>query len=121
MKDQLSGKLKDFVAADVATKFTAELDKHYNWLYDEGVHAKKTEYASRLEQLKAFGEPITRRYNDFNNTPEALQELERSVSQVDKFSQTTVINMINLFFRRKNMLTSLHKKEPRSPKSAITP
>ena len=80
MKDQLSGKLKDFVTADVTSKFTAELDKQYNWLYDEGVHAKKSEYASRLDLLKAFGEPIVRRYNDFANTPEALQELEKSVS-----------------------------------------
>jgi heat shock protein 4 len=90
MKDQLGTKLKDFVLKADADKLAKELDVQYDWLYEDGRHAQKSEYVKRLETLKVLGDPINKRYNDYILTPDLVSDFHKVIKQVEQFSQTTV-------------------------------
>lgn len=90
LKDQLPSKLKEYTTQTDTDKNIKDLDTQYEWLYNDGVNATKSQYAQRLETLKQQCDPILKRFSDFNQTPEYIAEFLKVVTQVDTFSQTTV-------------------------------
>ena len=65
MRSQVSdrGQLVPFVTAEAANKFVELAGTFESWLYgDEGQEAKLADYASRLDQLTAIGQPAQHRF-----------------------------------------------------------
>ena len=52
LKDQLQLKLKEYTVQGDTDKILKELEVQYEWLYNDGVHSTKAQYAQRLELLK---------------------------------------------------------------------
>eukprot|EP00698_Gefionella_okellyi_P003496 TRINITY_DN132_c1_g1_i3.p2 TRINITY_DN132_c1_g1~~TRINITY_DN132_c1_g1_i3.p2 ORF type:complete len:529 (+),score=126.88 TRINITY_DN132_c1_g1_i3:164-1588(+) len=76
MRNKLTSNLQAFIAADDRTKFSALMDQTESWLYDEGDDTTKDVYMAKLQSLKAFGNPVERRFQEDQGRASAVQSLE---------------------------------------------
>lgn len=95
------GKLNDqyssYVHQNVKDTFLGELQKAETWLYSDGANTSKEAYLKKIDDLKFFGNPIERRYKEYNNLPEAIQNFGQTLngfeqvitSNEDKYSHIT--------------------------------
>jgi heat shock protein 4 len=77
MRDRISegGALHAFTPADVRESFVSTLGDVEDWLYGDGEDATKSVYASKLAELQAVGDPITKRYEESVRRPAAFKAL----------------------------------------------
>uniref|UniRef100_A0A8C0ELZ3 Heat shock protein 105 kDa n=1 Tax=Bubo bubo TaxID=30461 RepID=A0A8C0ELZ3_BUBBB len=72
-RDKLSGPYEKFVCEK---GFSALLTETEGWLYEEGEDEAKQVYVDKLEDLKKLGTPIEMRYQEAEERPKLLEELE---------------------------------------------
>jgi heat shock protein 4 len=78
MRSALADNLGAFATDAVKDDFNAELQKAEDWLYDEGEDESKGVYNSRLDALKAVGDPIEERAKEAAAREPAAAALRRS-------------------------------------------
>ncbi|XP_074770671.1 heat shock protein 105 kDa isoform X1 [Athene noctua] len=75
-RDKLSGPYEKFVCEKDLQGFSALLTETEGWLYEEGEDEAKQVYVNKLEDLKKLGTPIEMRYQEAEERPKLLEELE---------------------------------------------
>uniref|UniRef100_A0A8D0EXC6 Heat shock protein 105 kDa n=1 Tax=Strix occidentalis caurina TaxID=311401 RepID=A0A8D0EXC6_STROC len=75
-RDKLSGPYEKFVCEKDLQGFSALLTETEGWLYEEGEDEAKQVYVDKLEDLKKLGTPIEMRYQEAEERPKLLEELE---------------------------------------------
>uniref|UniRef100_A0A663M367 Heat shock protein 105 kDa n=1 Tax=Athene cunicularia TaxID=194338 RepID=A0A663M367_ATHCN len=75
-RDKLSGPYEKFVCEKDLRGFSALLTETEGWLYEEGEDEAKQVYVNKLEDLKKLGTPIEMRYQEAEERPKLLEELE---------------------------------------------
>ncbi|KAI0032708.1 heat shock protein 70 [Vararia minispora EC-137] len=81
VRGKLDERYAAFVQPEEKEKLLAELAQEEDWLYSEdGEDALKSAYVSRLDALKALGDPIVTRWREFEERPRAAARLRESVN-----------------------------------------
>ncbi|KAK0177021.1 hypothetical protein PV328_001112 [Microctonus aethiopoides] len=76
--------LGSFVTESEKETLCRDLDDTENWLYEEGEECNRQIYCDRLNTLKAQGEPIKERKNEFDGRTFALNELAGALQLAKK-------------------------------------
>lgn len=85
IRDKLSNEYEKFCQEENKSTFLKMLDDAESWLYsDDAENQEKSVYVDRLNKLKAFGEPLRRRYKESQDRPYALQEFGKSLQLIKK-------------------------------------
>lgn len=79
MRAKLSDSLVGFIKEEDKEKFLNLLQTTEDWLYNEGDEQTKSVYSARLDQLKALGDPVVRRKNEFENRDPAVKQLKQAI------------------------------------------
>ena len=95
MRGKLNEKFSEYAPVDVKNNLLNLLQQAESWLYQDGAKSTKNAYVSRIEGLKKIGDPITKRYNEFENIPEAIQNF---VNLLNGYDQILLSNVILKFF-----------------------
>jgi len=74
-----------FVKEDDRDHFSLTLEKTEEWLYEDGEDEVKSVYQAKLNDLKAFGNPISERYKEFTLRPKAFENLQASIVKAQAF------------------------------------
>lgn len=85
MRDKLDGELKPYVTNSNKIQFKELIDRTETWLYDEGFDCTKSMYASKLDGLRKFGDPIEKRMYEEVNRKEACDALKKQIELVKAF------------------------------------
>ncbi|XP_061484442.1 heat shock protein 105 kDa [Rhineura floridana] len=75
-RDKLSGPYEKFVCEQDHNCFSTLLSEIEDWLYEEGEDQPKQVYMDKLAELKKCGTPIENRYQEAEERPKLLAELE---------------------------------------------
>lgn len=92
MRDRCSesGDLGKFISPESRAKFMPMLDEMENWLYeDEAETANKSTFVTKLDSLKAFGQPAVSRCKENDERPIALAELQATIREYTDFVAST--------------------------------
>lgn len=84
IRSKIFEELADFITEDDRSAFSRELEDAENWLYEDGEDAEKAVYAEKLKALKLKGEPVRKRYQEFEQRPAAIEALGRSLQLASK-------------------------------------
>ena len=74
MRGRLEGDLNEFVDENLKQGFLQDLSKLESWLYDLGWNETKSVYLSKLQDMKAIGEPIVKRKHEFEEYSHLVQK-----------------------------------------------
>jgi len=89
IRGKLCDELEDFMVEEDRNKFTLELEDAENWLYEDGEYAEKPVYTEKLSALKSKGEPVRKRWSEFQERPNAINQfgqcLQLAQKAVDSF------------------------------------
>ncbi|ORX95062.1 heat shock protein [Basidiobolus meristosporus CBS 931.73] len=80
-RSKLESKFKDYVLPEVKESFSKQLYDTEDWLYDEGEDATKSVYINKLNELKAIGDPIARRFKEHEERPRAARLLRETIEK----------------------------------------
>ncbi|KAK7040794.1 adenyl-nucleotide exchange factor sse1 [Paramarasmius palmivorus] len=81
MRGKLDERYATFVTPDEKSKLLAALQEAEDWLYtEEGEDATKSAYVSRLDALKALGDPITFRWKENEDRAKAISQLRETLN-----------------------------------------
>jgi heat shock protein 4 len=58
------------------------LESTQEWLYGEGEDVTKSVYASKLNELKALGDPIAKRYYEYEHRFDEVSHLKNTINQL---------------------------------------
>ncbi|RYG67246.1 hypothetical protein EON64_07870 [archaeon] len=86
MRDKLDGSLRDFASTDEKTRLRGLMDQAEDWLYNDGFDAAKLQYAKKIEELQAIGNPIEQRQHEQTNRPPALEQLKKQLDMCKSFA-----------------------------------
>jgi len=81
MRGKISDSLASFATDAEREKLSKLLEDTESWLYGEGEDVSKSEYVKRLDEMKALGEPISRRKYEDENRYEAVSGLRAALDQ----------------------------------------
>lgn len=88
MRAKLDERYSSYVQPAEKEKLNAMFSEAEDWLYsDEGEDATKSAYVSKLDALKAVGDPIVARYREAEERPKAMAQLRATLN--DYISQAT--------------------------------
>ncbi|KAG1739335.1 heat shock protein 70 family [Suillus lakei] len=88
MRAKLDERYSSFAQAAEKEKLNGMFQEAEDWLYsDEGEDATKSAYVSKLDALKAVGDPIVARYREAEERPKAMAQLRATLN--DYISQAT--------------------------------
>lgn len=62
-------------------------DENEDWLYGEGQAANKSAFQTKLDEMLKYGQPIEKRYKEFNSLPEHFVALNNAINEA-----TTLLN-----------------------------
>eukprot|EP00123_Amoebidium_parasiticum_P017060 comp23693_c0_seq1/m.40682 comp23693_c0_seq1/g.40682 ORF comp23693_c0_seq1/g.40682 comp23693_c0_seq1/m.40682 type:complete len:828 (-) comp23693_c0_seq1:493-2976(-) len=79
MRGKLEDALADYITETDKEKFTSELTKMEDWLYDEGEDQPKKTYQEKLDYLKSMGNPVVNRCNEWAEIPKAEETFRRTI------------------------------------------
>ncbi|KAG2501566.1 hypothetical protein HYH03_000072 [Edaphochlamys debaryana] len=79
LRNKLSDAYAPFIKPADREALSAQLNAMEDWLYDEGEDTTKSVYIAKLDELKAKGAPVERRYAEDQTRASALEQL-RSVA-----------------------------------------
>ncbi|XP_060129786.1 heat shock protein 105 kDa [Zootoca vivipara] len=85
-RDKLSGPYEKFVCEQDRHRFSALLSEVEDWLYEEGEDQPKQVYMDKLAELKTFGAPIEARYQEAEERPKLLDELQHKAQNYAKIT-----------------------------------
>lgn len=85
MRDNVSGKYEEYMAEADREKYSAQLTKYEDWLYDEGEDVAKSVYNGKLDELKSAGMPVEKRYTEAEARKPAIDALNQAVFACRKF------------------------------------
>lgn len=99
IRQKLSDKLKDYTTQDVINSFFKLLSENEEWLYGEGTNSSKSSFVQRIENLKKIGDPIKKRWEEYTQLPELVNELLKGIAGYEGFatSKVNIIFMRNFF------------------------
>ena len=81
MRGKLDDRYASYVQAPEKAGLLAALAQAEDWLYsEEGEDALKSAYVSRLDALKALGDPITSRYREAEDRPRSIAALRETLN-----------------------------------------
>jgi len=80
LRDKLSSAFSEFVIQAEQEELQGLLQQTEDWLYEDGDDLPKAEYVKKLEELKALGDPIERRWMEAAARPVALESLWSTVT-----------------------------------------
>lgn len=83
-KIQECGELYRYISDTSREKFLSELDRVENWLYEEGEDCERHVYKERLDILKRDSDPIKVRHEEYQNQPNAFEQLGHSIQMTQK-------------------------------------
>merc|ERR1712211_83308 len=85
IRGKICDELEDFMLEGDREKFSRELTDSEDWLYEDGVFADKKTYTEKLATLRKTGEAVRKRRQEFNDRPEAINQLDAAeVEKVQK-------------------------------------
>lgn len=73
-RSKLGDQYANYVHPNVKDTLLTELKKAEDWLYGDGAKTSKDAYIKKIEELKFFGNPIEKRYFEYNNLPETAEK-----------------------------------------------
>ncbi|KAI9225962.1 MAG: heat shock protein 70 family, partial [Piptocephalis tieghemiana] len=79
MRDRVETIYKDFVDEATGASFLDQLRSTEDWLYEDGEDASKSIYVSKLNELRAIGDPIVSRAKEAEGREEAIKALRSSI------------------------------------------
>lgn len=85
MRNKLGGAYEEYMQEDDRNSFLLKLEDTENWLYEEGEDQSKQVYVDRLSDLRKIGQPVSDRYREAEEWPEARDSFNRSLVHVRKF------------------------------------
>lgn len=74
MRNKINEAYANFAHPNTKTTFLAELQKAENWLYAEGAKTTKDAYQQKIDELRFFGNPIEKRFKEYESLPEAISQ-----------------------------------------------
>ncbi|KAJ2520621.1 adenyl-nucleotide exchange factor sse1 [Coemansia sp. RSA 1939] len=97
IRGKIEGECSAFIEPSEKDDFLRKLSEAEDWLYDEGDDTTKDAYVSKLEGLKAVGDPVVERYREDKDRPKAVRELrdiiaqwaDRATSQEERYAHIT--------------------------------
>jgi len=90
MRDEVIGDLRPYVTDGEKEVFEKGLQDAETWLYEgDGYDATKSQYASRLKELQALGNPPERRREADGARPALVAELQAKVEALKTFANST--------------------------------
>jgi heat shock protein 4 len=89
-RGRLNDQYANYVHQNVKDTFLAELQKAETWLYAEGANTTKEAYLKKIDDLKFFGNPIDRRFKEYNNLPEAIQNFGQTLTGFEQVVTSNV-------------------------------
>ena len=95
MRGKLADKFLNYAPVDVKENLLNLLEQAESWLYQDGAKATKSAYANKIEGLRKIGDPITKRYNEFQDIPEAIQNFVNTLNGYEQILLSNVIVVIN--------------------------
>jgi len=85
IRDKLSNEYEAFILPEHKEQFLKSLDETESWLYSEEAEDQmKSVYVDRLQGLKSVGEPLKKRFREFQERPQAFEELGKSLQLIKK-------------------------------------
>jgi len=81
MRSKINESLSPFATEDTKTKFSKMLEDAESWLYGEGEDVTKSIYVQKLDELKAVGDPIERRFWENENRYDSIIGLRSAIDQ----------------------------------------
>jgi len=84
IRGKLCEELEDFMVEEDRNSFTLELEDAENWLYEEGEYAEKATYSEKLATLKKKGEAVKKRRQEFEDRPQAINQLGQCLQLAQK-------------------------------------
>ncbi|KAM6501560.1 Heat shock protein 70 family [Amanita muscaria] len=82
MRGKLDDRYATFVRSSDKDKLLSALAEAEDWLYtEEGEDATKSAYTTRLDSLKALGDPITFRYREHEDRPKSISGLREVLNR----------------------------------------
>merc|ERR1712107_402119 len=80
IRGKICDELEDFMLEGDREKFSRELTDSEDWLYEDGEFADKKTYTEKLATLRKTGEAVRKRRQEFNDRPEAINQLASACS-----------------------------------------
>lgn len=88
IRSKIEGSLEKFASEEENTKLLQKVKESEDWLYGEGEESTNAIYISRLEDLKAIGEPITERAREHELLPQAEASLRQTIAEYLNFAKS---------------------------------
>jgi len=83
IRGKLEDSYRDYMVQDEREVFMKKLNDSEDWLYsDEGEDATKSVYVSKLNELKASGDPIVQRYRESEDRPVAEKRIRELIGNL---------------------------------------
>jgi len=79
MRGKIEVQYNEYVTEEDKVKLIALLNETEEWLYNEGEEATKSTYSEKLEQLYKLGNPITKRWKESQELPNAEKVLREAI------------------------------------------
>ncbi|KAJ7320239.1 hypothetical protein JRQ81_019750 [Phrynocephalus forsythii] len=86
-RDKLFGSYEKFVSEQDRQSFSTLLSEVEDWLYEEGEDQAKQVYMDKLAELKKFGSPIEIRFQEAEERPKLLDELEHKAQNYARITE----------------------------------
>lgn len=86
MRDKIDGALNSYCTETERTNLKTRLTDSEDWLYNEGFDSTKQEYIRQLDDLRAAGNIVERRYNETLNRPTAIESLKKQIEMCKSFA-----------------------------------
>jgi len=84
IRGKLCDELEDFILEDDRAQFTRHLEDMEDWLYDDGEYAERSIYQNKLGELKEKGEAVKRRKREWEERPDAMNNLRQCLLLAQK-------------------------------------
>lgn len=90
MRDEVIGDLKPYVSEDAKVTFEKALNDAETWLYEgDGYDATKSQYATRLKEVRGVGDAAELRRKADRERPSLIAELQAKVEALKTFCNST--------------------------------
>lgn len=86
MRDKLDGPLKAYANADERTALSKLLNAGEEWLYGDGCDTTKSAYNTKIEELRAVGNPIEGRLAEEAGRQSAVESLRKQIDLCKQFA-----------------------------------
>ncbi|EGR34876.1 hypothetical protein IMG5_001050 [Ichthyophthirius multifiliis] len=79
------GSYQQYALPNLVHSVLHELRTYEQWLYEHGQEAPLNDYGQRLEKVQQMCAPIQRRYNEYSNLPDSINQLQKIIQESEGF------------------------------------